>query len=491
VQAITARIERILDRLGIHSETDVPSPPAGGAANTPAPGAGLAASLPEVTRTIQALTGLFTAASAGPDEAARQVGRPPQTLGGQQWLSVLQSVQAVLAGISHVVDGLILLVPILIGALAWLITRLDDLKLAVVDLLQFALRNVFLLRGVVLVTIYDTVSAIASLAASLLGIISTMIERVLASIFRIIGELLGVAIEAMRFLANGIQRTVDALLSWLLGTLFVILNGLGDTLIFRVIVHVIRTIPAILPPLILLIRDRTLGPTELADLRTAGARPISFAAPAAPAPLPPFPNLGDTLTPVTDVTALVTRITTASGNITTQITNVLGAAQDALRQMAASLNLAAEEGESGFTAGLNVHLGVVQQRARSFADALTSARQAAVERPENGMEAIAQAYEGWLNAGGLNTILSNITEHFQHAPELPRQVIGAAGAEIPRATVEIQDVIIEIAPPTPGPATPQVIPVANHSNLTDLLEEWYDLEQRGYLPGQGLPLSYA
>jgi hypothetical protein len=320
-----------------------------------------------------------------------------------------------------------------------------------------------------------------------------MIERVLASVFRIIGELLGVAIEAMRFLANGIQHTVDGLLNWLLGTLFVILNGLGDTLIFRVIVHIIRTIPAILPPLVLLVRNREINPTDLEALRAAGARPIDTAAPGLPAPLPPFPNLGETITPASDVAALVTRIAAASGNITTQITNVLSTAQEALRQMAASLNQAAEEGEAGFTTGLNVHLGVVRQRARSFADALTVARQQAVQRPETGMEAIARAYEGWLSAGGLDTILNNLTEHFQNAPVLPRQVVGAAASETPRATVEIQDVIIEIAPPTPGqsPTASQIIPVDGRPRLMDLMEEWHDLEQRGFRPGQGLPLSYT
>jgi hypothetical protein len=320
-----------------------------------------------------------------------------------------------------------------------------------------------------------------------------MIERVLTSIFRILGEVLGVALEGMRFLANGIQRTVDGLLNWLLGTLFVILNGLGDTLIFRIIVHIIRTIPAILPPLVLLVRNREVSAADRAALTAAAALPISTAAPGPPAPLPSFPNLGATLTPTTEVDTLVQRLVSASGNITGQITSILGAAQTALRQMGATLNQAAEEGETGFTTGLNVHLGVVQRRASAFADALTQARQQAVESPETGMEAIARAYEGWLNAGGLDTILNNITEHFQRAPELPRQVVGATG-EGPRATIEIEDVIIELAPPTaiePAPQQPRMIPVDERLNLLYLMEEYHDLEQRGYRPGQGQPSAFA
>src|SRR5206468_7329743 len=140
---------------------------------------------------------------------------PSRTIGGSQWLDILNAIFDVLQGVSRVINGLILLVPILIGALAMLIVRLDAIKLAIVELLQFALRNVFLLRGVTLVTIYDTIAAAARLAANILGILSTAASSILTSIFSIIGSVLTAALEMLRFVANGLQNTIDALLRWL------------------------------------------------------------------------------------------------------------------------------------------------------------------------------------------------------------------------------------------------------------------------------------
>src|SRR5262249_41522360 len=158
---LAATIERILDRLGLRGGTSVNTPAASRTSATSGPN--LTEALPEIRRTIQALTGLFTAAASGPDAAGRALGQPPRTLAGQQWLDALATFSDVLQGMSLVVDGLTRLVVVLIGALATLVTRLDSIKLAIVDLFQFALRNVFLLRGVTLVTIYDTLSSIASL----------------------------------------------------------------------------------------------------------------------------------------------------------------------------------------------------------------------------------------------------------------------------------------------------------------------------------------
>src|SRR5262249_24349831 len=149
-------------------------------------GPNLTEALPEIRRTIQAITGLFTAASSGPDAAGGALGQPPRTLAGQQWLDALATFSEGLQGMSLVVDGLTRLVVVLIGALATLITRLDSIKLAIVDLLQFALRNVFLLRGVTLVTIYDTLAGIASLGASVLSIVGTTIQSILSGIFRVL-----------------------------------------------------------------------------------------------------------------------------------------------------------------------------------------------------------------------------------------------------------------------------------------------------------------
>lgn len=502
---LASTIDRILDRLGLGGGTprSTPTPPSSPPpAGTP-PSSNLTAALPEIQRTIQMLTGLFTAASAGPDQAGRAAGGTPRTLGGTQWLEVLESVSNVLQGVARVVNGMILLVPILIGALALLVARLDNIKLAVIDLLQFVLRNVFLLRGVILVTIYDTIAAAASLAANILGTVGTLVSQVLTSIFRIVGALLEVAVESIRFLSNGIQNTIDVLLRWMVNALGAVLTFLGDTRIFRVIVHIIQTIPAIIPPLFQLITGSRLLPEDIAALNAAAARTIPGpTTPGGTVPVPLFPDLAATLTPPAGVRSLSDTLTASSQSITREVGGIFRSTTGALREVSATLQESAAQGEEGFTRGLAAHQATVVRRADELADALTSAQRAASEQPQTGLEAIARAYEGWLQGGGLRTILGNITEYFQGAatsgPEalrsLPGRITAQAAAERPRATIEIEEVVIEIGPaPEASRGTPSSpIEEADIDSLLDrLIQAWEERLQRGYQPGEGPSLAFA
>lgn len=489
---LAARIERILALLGIGTRPG-PAPgatPEQARAETAGGGLNLAATLAQVERVANTFTALFQAASSGPETAAR-TSSFPSTPGGERWLAMLTAASAILTGISHVVDGLVLLVPILIGALAFVITRLDDVKLAFMDMLQFVLRNVLLLRGVVLTTLFDTVAAAARLAANVLGILATAVERILGSLFTMVGTLLEVAVEAIRFIANGLQRTIDALLRWLVDTAFVVLTRLGDTLVFRFIVHVVQLLPEVIPPL----WELKFGKTFTGAITAPPIAPPAF--PGATAPLPAFPDLAAIITP--SATAFGASVTTAAGTLTREMRGIFGTAGSALASLSGSLERAAA-GEARASERLGEHYRTVRDRSRDFAAALTPAVEAARREPATGFEAIAQAYESWLGTGGLDTLLGTITEHFRRGPttgaaaagSLPGAVTAGAVGERPRATIEIDAITIEIAPPPTGAPAPgttgsvsSVTPARPELTVAMLTELFHELEERGWNPALG------
>ena len=129
-------------------------------------------SLAEVLREVASL---FRAASTGGPAAAA----PPTAGPVHTYLDLVR-------GITNVIDGLILLVPLLTGALASFLLRLQDIQFAIVDMLQFGLRNVLLLRAAVIAIVLDTLSLAGRLAASVVGIVAAAVDTVLESVFRVI-----------------------------------------------------------------------------------------------------------------------------------------------------------------------------------------------------------------------------------------------------------------------------------------------------------------
>jgi len=466
---ITQSIDSILNRLGIGGGASSSSSGSSG-------GSSLATMLPRLTATIDALTNMFSTGTAPPQQTA-------QAGSGMPILPMLQAA-------SGLVNGLILLVPILTGAFASLLLRIDDIKLAIIDMLQFALRLVFLLRGVALVTIYDTIAAAARLGANMLSIIGTAMTGILGSIFRIIGTLLTTTVEALRFVSNGIKNTIDALMVWLRDGLGNLLIMLGDTRAFRLIFHLVDILPLVLPALHSVIRGTSLPPAEATALTAAAARPVPGPGVVGTGgPIAAFPNLADTLLPPSEITRMTTVVTGAGVAVTTEMRGIFGTAQGALNSIGAAMNEAVTTGETNFNRDLQGHLSTVTDRARQLADALSTARAEAALRPQTGLDAIARAYEGWLSGGGFTTLMGRITDHFARTPtvgadvatSIPGQVVTSVGtaASRARATVEIGEVTIEIEPPPTLDLQPQPRIYEAQFDLDTWQQHQRELEDRG------------
>lgn len=506
VLTIAETIERIVSRIWPGGQPAA-TPPGGQSAATPPPPpdstSSTTAMLPQVTEAVQALTGLFQSASTGP-ESATATSNLPQTAAGQRWLAMLQAAEGALQGLARVLNGLVLMVPLLIGAFAMIINRIADIRLVIVEMLQFALRNVFLLRGVALVTIFDTVAAAARLGAAILSILGTAVERILQSIFNMVGQLLGATLELLRFLSQGLQDTINAVLPWLVDAIGAILTRLGNSFVFRVIVHVVQMLPGLIPPLYRLIRDKPLPWTERVGLRGAAGMAASIplpggAAAAAPSIALPQLDLAQTLAPPSRISAVTDEVSRASSAVTGEVRNIFGAASGALSGIAQAMNNAAETGEQGFTRSLDSRLGTVRERSETLANALSAAQQA--PRPQTGLERIATAYESWLSGGGLNDLLQNITERFQgtatsgadSARSIPGRIVTDAAADLARATVAIEAVTIELVPPPPVATEPAAALTPTMPRVDELveaiMEHLHDLDMRGFRPGQGLPFA--
>lgn len=484
-------VERVMRLLGMGGTSGI-GPTATG---PPADGQQMPSRMTDGAR---ALTALLTAANGAPAAAADRSALP-MTETGQRWLTMLRSFNDLARSLSRVVDGLIIFIVLLTGSLALLFANLGNIKLALVELLQFAIRNVLLLRGVVLVTVFDIASMAARLAGDVLAILGVAVQRILLVIFNMIGHILDGALTVINLALTTLGRTIDALLGWLVTTLVRVLTTLGDLRIFRVLVHVLNILPAMMPPLYELMRDKGRSPpltsAQQRDLHRAARMRIS--APSAPGPripaFSPFPNLALPPGVVSSFNSAFTTTSTRLANDSGQLVTTLGST---LTSLASRLDRAGADEARISSATLAGRYQTVQQRATDFTQALTSARDAARNQPETGLEQIARAYEGWLTGGGLNSILTRITDHFQATP--PRDTrslpatIAAQTIDRPRATVDIQDVTIEITqPPAPETATRGTLaPSALTDSVLDRIAEALrrrsrELIDRAYVPDPG------
>ena len=171
---------------------------------------------------------------------------------------------------TEVVKGLVVLVPLLVGAFATFLVRLTDIQKAIVGVLSFAIENALVLRGVVLVTVFETVAVAADLAARVLRIVAEAIDGIVAAVFRAIGGAINGVLTSVSVLSAGLKATIDPVLEWLRAGLGGFLVWLGNTQVFRLVIHLVNQLPALLPA-ILAIVDKSLNQADADMLRAAAA----------------------------------------------------------------------------------------------------------------------------------------------------------------------------------------------------------------------------
>jgi hypothetical protein len=443
---LTEHLEGILARLGVGAGSSA-------AAATAAGGSTLADQLASVSSLVRQLTTLFTAASGGPAETqAAGAGS-----GGGALAASLQPALALAVAATHLVDGLILLLPIVMGSLASLLGHLGRIEVAVLDLVEFGLRGALLLRAAILGTALDAVSIVGRLAATTIGLVVTALDTIIPSVFRLLVTGLETALTALQIVSTGIKNLVDSLMSWLRDGLGSMLIFIGNLRVFRLVEHLAQIAPAVLAAIARLM-DKPLSRSELRALDRAAAIPLpaGSGAPSIVPPVTPAPDVVALALPAAARRDLIAALRTLGTSFAAETHTSLSALQGAAGGIGTSFRATVD--------GLDAHLGTeIQARAAvagtdiaALSQALNEARAAARERPATGLEAIATAYESWLGTGGLNTLLRQIDDHFRTAPlagsevatSVPGRTVRAVLADQSdrRVVVQIDEVVLDLGP---------------------------------------------
>lgn len=466
LQEIVKGINNILDRLGIVGAKAGDT--AGADGDKKKEGTDWVATLARINPIIESLTALFDAASRGPEAAGKSAAEgmsQEAKAWGEQLAITLRAATDTLTVLDKVIKGLTIFVPILIGALAALLARLDDIKLAILDLLQFSLRLALLLRGVALVTIYDTISAVAKLGANILGTLKDAVGTILKAVLEILSAVFSTVEAFIKFLGAGLKNAMDSLLLWLVNGLGRVLTYIGDLRIFRLLIHLVQVLPNILPSLITLVHgtEASISDTDRKWLEEVKGKTVPGPTGPALAPggkLPKavrFPDLGEKF--LKEVAPFKKSLEDTSAALPKKTEEAFGAAQKGLTTIDKTMRDALTTGEADFQKKLSGDLETVGKQATKMAEALTPAVQTAEElkkkgQTDDGLHKIEQAYVEWVKGDGLKSMLGQITQYFTSgtakdltgSAAIPAAAVGAAQPEAPKATVEIGELIIDLKP---------------------------------------------
>jgi hypothetical protein len=434
VAAITKSVAEILARLG----------------SDPDKGKGdFWTHLTELNAYVDKVKALFTTLTPKPAQNAKPAGSPATGEGfgppPLAWLATFQKLH-------EVIDGLTTLVPLLVGALADLLYRLGDIRAAVAGFLDFALERTLLLRGVILVTVFDTIAAAADLAAQVLTVMAGAAGPMLNSVVKVVDALLDVGISGLALLGAGLKKIVDGLMVFLSQGIGNLLLFLGDTRVFRVIVHLVDVLPLVLPALLRLF-DKQLTSEETTAL--AAAKNVATQGPKAGFTAPPgsiaqFPDIGALVGG--DLRQFQDDLKSSSTRAVTAVHDGITAAAQASYQIANTAAGAVKKADTQLGADLGrVGSSAVElQKAFAAAEAPTAAR-----TPESGLKAVATAYESWLAKDGMRTLLGALNRELAATAATPEGASGvagriaAAGGEGQQATVEVGEVVVELVGTVP------------------------------------------
>jgi hypothetical protein len=287
-------------------------------------------------------------------------------------------------GIANVVDGLILLVPLLTGALASFLLRLQDIQFAIVDMLQFGLRNVLLLRAAVLAIVLDTLSLAGRLAASVVGIVATAVDTVLESVFRVIRAGLVAVLAVVHIVSTGIKNTIDSLMLFLKDGVGALLIFLGGLRVFQLVFHLAQVLPAVLPA-IARILDKPLSKEESAALAAAASILPPTGVGASPSvPIAKFPDLADKLLTPGAEAEIVRRVDSMGKTIRTEAGVSFGAVQGAFDGIGRRMEATVGTLDKGLDQTLTTRLDAAKGHAQQLADSPGSPKKRRRSAPPRG-----------------------------------------------------------------------------------------------------------
>ncbi len=500
LRKIAADFVTILDKLDINlknrPKTDDAKP-----ITQASSGESIIDSLGGIQGMVKGLTALFLAGQGGPANANKAGQIAPEVLSeaGERWMAIVAGVNRLLERLTHLVDGLIILIPQLVGAIALLITRLPDIRRELLLTFQFILRNILVLRGVILTTLFDMMASAARLVASVVAVIGTTLEGILSSIVTVISAILSNAFAALTVLTDALTTVVGTLLKWLVEGVFAALRDIGNLSIFRTIDHLIRILPGLIEPIFMITVAATAGASERLpdDLsqRLTKAFDAGFAAPAPGAAGAGTPSAADIIGKFPDVAGLLPPLqATLSAAVAASGATIRSQATEAFDLVKGSVNALAGKFDAALVRETDLSRKTLADRRGTItanADRLATAITKPIDATgaATGLEDIAAAYETWLTSKGtLDTILAQAVKHIAQAPQTADSTgpmdLMRGQFDRPRASIEIERVEIIIEPP-PTPPAPPPRPIGDFPRSDE--DVWMafhrhslELEERGF-----------
>jgi hypothetical protein len=394
--------------------------------------------------------GLFVTAGEGPGGASPGLAE-----------SLNPVVQGLVAA-TRIVNGLVVLIPFAIGAMAWLFEHLRELMSGIAEAVAFAFRMALLLRAAVIAVVVDTVTLAVKLADEVLPILRDGLVTILKAVFELIEAIARAFMEVLVAIGPKLSEFADGLMKFLRDGVGAFLTAIGDSVVMRFLIAFANMLPGLVS-LLAAAGGVTLNPAQAADLAAARAAAGSLPSGSGPVSTAPiaFPNLGR----IIDKTVqddVVKAITDGAAAATKATNTVFDSARDTAVQAGKKINDTLAGANAGLDARLKDRVAEANKAAAGTDEALRSFR---TTQPTTGpFTEIATAYEAWFTGGGLNRVMNDFGKTFQS--EVSAQ--GAAGplgqaaaAQVPPTgtadvVVDIDKVIIDLVPPHAGP-TPAVV----------------------------------
>ncbi|GAB2678986.1 hypothetical protein [Nocardia goodfellowii] len=434
IDRIVERVERIIARLGLgRSAAPAISAPMAPAAVPPAATEApidLVATLKSVRGRFEVVTALLRAAHgefARPTAAGAAPGPAPSD--AERWRGLADSLTVAFDAATRLAGGLLTVVPTAIAALSWLLDRLPRLRNAIVDMLRFAVRNVLVLRGAVVVLALETLAMIVRVAALAVRTLSATLTEALGAVFTAIGGVLDGALRLVGVVGAAVVKTANALLNWLVPAVDKILREIGALRVFGLLSKVVDLVPLL----------AAKGKADGATTPSPGTKGTGDAG-RLPLTLPPVPpDLAEIMaTAGTEAKAAAKKIGDAGADLVSKPTAAL---REGLTSFSESLDKAALEEVERSDRTLADRLPKLGAQAdRTAAELLPPLPAAPTD-----FAPIAEAYGRWLVDSGLGRLLDQAGTYFatpRAGPDFAKQPqLGA-----PAAVIRIDEVVIDIAP---------------------------------------------
>jgi len=152
--------------------------------------------------------------------------------------------------VTHMVDALILLIPLAMGAGAALLQTVAGLRGEIISWMSFLLRNLLNLRGVIVAIITDVTSLITPLFGTMFSAVGQLINVLFTNATKIIAETVTASFVTARTLAGSITSILNTTIDFVSENIRKLTNFLGGTTVVRLIGWFATALPAMLTALV-------------------------------------------------------------------------------------------------------------------------------------------------------------------------------------------------------------------------------------------------